>query len=158
MPHGRKATYGRIVVDYRPQKADPNRTRLTVGGDRVEYPHDVSTPTADMVTAKLLFNSVISTEGAKFLTVDIKNFYLNTPMERFEYMRLRYEIIPQEIIEKYDLDRIKTNDGWVYIKIQKGMYGLPQAGILANKLLTKHIARHGYYPCTHTPGLWRHQW
>lgn len=74
MPQGRKATYGRIVVDYRPQKADPNRTRLTVGGDRVEYPHDVSTPTADMVTAKLLFNSVISTEGAKFLTVDIKNF------------------------------------------------------------------------------------
>ena len=88
VPQGRKATYGRIVVDYRPQKADPNRTRLTVGGNRVEYPHDVSTPTADMVTAKLLFNSVISTEGAKFLTVDIKNFYLNTPMERFEYMRL----------------------------------------------------------------------
>ena len=38
------------------------------------------------------------------------------------------------------------------------MYGLPQAGILANKLLTKRIARHGYYPCTHTPGLWRHHW
>eukprot|EP00957_Ditylum_brightwellii_P078287 5952400-Ditylum_brightwellii.AAC.1 len=37
------------------------------------------------------------------------------------------------------------------------MYGLPQVGILANKLLTRHIARHGYYPCTHTPGLWRHQ-
>jgi hypothetical protein len=85
---GRKATYDKIVVNYRPQKVDPNRTGLTVGGDRVEYPHDVSTLTADMVTAKVLFNSVILTEGAKFLTVDIKNFYLNTPMERFEYMRL----------------------------------------------------------------------
>ena len=88
VPQGRKATYDRLAVDYRPQKADPNKTGLTVGGDRVEYPHDVSTPTADMVTAKLLFNSVISTEGAKFQTVDIKNFYLNTPMERFEYMCL----------------------------------------------------------------------
>eukprot|EP00957_Ditylum_brightwellii_P040535 3067733-Ditylum_brightwellii.AAC.1 len=38
------------------------------------------------------------------------------------------------------------------------MYGLPQAGILANKLLSKRIVRHGYYLCTYTPGLWRHQW
>jgi hypothetical protein len=158
VPKGRKVTYGRIVVDYRPQKADPNRTRLTVGGDRVEYPYDVSTPTADLVTAKLLFNSVISTDGAKFLTIDIKNFYLNTPMERYEYMRMSYDILPREIIEKYQLDEIKTEDGWVYIEIRKGMYGLPQAGILANKLLTKRLAEHHYYPCQHTPGLWRHKW
>lgn len=38
MPTGRKCTYGRIVVDYRPQKEYPNRARLTVGGDRIEYP------------------------------------------------------------------------------------------------------------------------
>jgi hypothetical protein len=158
VPKGRKVTYGRIVVDYRPHKADPNRARLTVGGDRIEYPYDVSTPTADLITSKLLFNSVISTEGSRFLTADIKNFYLNTPMERFEYMRLRYDILPKEIIEKYEIDKIKTEDGWIYIEIQKGMYGLPQAGILANKLLTKRLALHGYYPCTYTPGLWRHKW
>eukprot|EP00957_Ditylum_brightwellii_P069291 5260180-Ditylum_brightwellii.AAC.1 len=67
------------------QKEDPNHVRLTVGGNRVEYPFDVSTPTADL-------------NGAKFLTIDIKNFYLNTPMERYEYMRLQYEILPQEIV------------------------------------------------------------
>eukprot|EP00957_Ditylum_brightwellii_P037779 2857186-Ditylum_brightwellii.AAC.1 len=48
VPKGRKVAYGRIVVDYRPQKADPNRTRFTVRGDRVDYPYDVSTPTADL--------------------------------------------------------------------------------------------------------------
>eukprot|EP00957_Ditylum_brightwellii_P021115 1591585-Ditylum_brightwellii.AAC.1 len=64
MPAGKKATYGHIVCNYRPQKEDPNRVRLTVGNDQVEYPFDVSTHTADLVTAKLLMNSVISTEGA----------------------------------------------------------------------------------------------
>eukprot|EP00957_Ditylum_brightwellii_P004105 311743-Ditylum_brightwellii.AAC.1 len=44
------------------------------------------------------------------------------------------------------------------MEIQKGMYGLPQAGILANKLLTKRLAEHNYYPCQHTPGLWCHKW
>eukprot|EP00957_Ditylum_brightwellii_P035759 2711247-Ditylum_brightwellii.AAC.1 len=44
------------------------------------------------------------------------------------------------------------------MEIQKGMYGLPQAGILANKLLTERLAERGYYPVQHTPGLWRHKW
>jgi hypothetical protein len=44
-------------------------------------------PTADLLTIKLLINSVISTAGAKFMTMDIKDFYLNTPMDRYKYMR-----------------------------------------------------------------------
>jgi hypothetical protein len=39
------------------------------------------------------------------------------------------------------------------MKICKGMYGLPQAGILANKLLKKRLAKHAYYEQPHTPGL-----
>jgi hypothetical protein len=53
-------TYGRFVCNIRPEKAEPNRTRFTVGGDRINYPGEVATPTAEMLTAKLLFNSVIS--------------------------------------------------------------------------------------------------
>eukprot|EP00957_Ditylum_brightwellii_P095187 7249652-Ditylum_brightwellii.AAC.1 len=64
MPAGRKVTYGCIVCNYRPQKEDPNCVKLNVGGNCVEYLFDVSKPTADLVTAKLLMNSVISTEGA----------------------------------------------------------------------------------------------
>ena len=85
-------------------------------------------------------NLVISTRGAKFWTMDINNFYLNTPMTRYEYMCLLYNILPEEVIKQYQLDKIKTADGWVYMEIQKGMYGLPQAGILANKLLTERLA------------------
>ena len=75
-------TYGRIVVSYRPQKLDTNRTRLTVGGYRIVCLYDVSTPTSNLPTIKMLWNSVLSTPGAKFFTVDTANFYLGTPMDR----------------------------------------------------------------------------
>jgi hypothetical protein len=52
-----------------------------VGGDQIEYPGDKSTLTAGLTTAKILFNSTISTTGAKFLAIRIKNFYLNAPLE-----------------------------------------------------------------------------
>ena len=74
-------TYGCIVVSYRPEKSDPNCTRLPVGGDRVNYPGDCGTPMTDLLTVKLLFKSTISTPGARFMTLDIKYFYLMNPME-----------------------------------------------------------------------------
>jgi hypothetical protein len=63
--------------------------------------------------------------------------------------------LPQETIEKYDLNDL-AQDGKVYIEIQKGMYGLPQAGILANELLQRNLAKDGYRPTTHTHALWTH--
>ena len=150
-------TYGRIVVDYRPQKADPYRTRLTVGGDRINYPFDVSTPTADLTTIKMLWNSTISSKKARFCTMDVKNFYLMTPMERPEFMRLPISLLPPEIIAQYKLQHI-VEDGWVYLKIVRGMYGLPQAGLLANQLLKQRLQKHGYFPCQFTPGLWKYVW
>ena len=78
-------------------------------------------------------------------------------MERPEYMRLPIKIIPQEITEKYNLKDIE-NEGWIYVKIVKGMYGLPQAGKIANDLLTKRLKAAGYHKCQFTPGLWKHVW
>jgi hypothetical protein len=99
----RDVTYGRICVDHRPQKKEANRTRLTVGGNLIEFPGDVSTPTADPTTAKLVINQTLSTPHAKYMCGHIKNFYLGTPMSRYEYMRLPINIIPQEIIEAHNL-------------------------------------------------------
>jgi hypothetical protein len=150
-------TYGRICVDYRPQKEEPNRTRLTVGGNLIDFPGDVSTPTADTTTAKMVINSTISTTGARYMCGDIKDFYLGTPMARYEYMRMPITLIPQEIIDEYNLHPLVHN-GHVYMEIRRGMYGLPQAGIIANQLLTERLQPEGYYQCRHTPGLWRHKW
>ena len=68
-------------MDYRPQKSDQNRVRITAGGNLIKYPGELTTRTADITTAKVLWKSVLSREGAKYLCVDIKNFYLVTPME-----------------------------------------------------------------------------
>ena len=89
LDHQRHIMYGKTVVTYRPEKEDPNRTRLTVGGDQISYPGNVSTPTVEMMTVKMHQNSVISTKRAQYCTFDVKDFYLNTPMECPEFMRLK---------------------------------------------------------------------
>ena len=159
IPHARRKdiTYPRIVVDYRPQKEKLNRTRITVGGNRINYPYTVTTQTAELCTHKLLVNSVVSTPKAKYMTADIGNFYLGTPMQRKDYMFIPLHLIPEEILKQYKLKNLQR-EGKVYVEIQKGMYGLPQAGILANQQLKKHLQPHGYLPCKHTPGLWKHIW
>eukprot|EP00957_Ditylum_brightwellii_P007657 578838-Ditylum_brightwellii.AAC.1 len=64
IPENRTVTYARIVVDHRPQKKDLNRVQITVGGNLINYPGDVATSTADLITTKLLWNSALSISGA----------------------------------------------------------------------------------------------
>ena len=68
-----------------------------MGDDRLDYQGEVSTKTAGLTTINLLLNSVISSIWAKFMTTDVKNFYLNTPMEEPEYMKIPFRLIPNEI-------------------------------------------------------------
>ncbi len=155
IPKDRTVTYARIVVDYRPQKEDPNRVRITVGGNLIDYPGELTTRTADLTTAKILWNSTLSTPNAKFGTADVGNFYLATPRDRFEYMRIKAELVLEKFKQQYKLHD-KIYKGFIYMEIRRGCYGLPQSGILANKLLKKRMAQHGYFEVPHTPGLWKH--
>jgi hypothetical protein len=91
-------TYGQFVCTERPKKTETNRTWFTVGGNHINYPGAVATPTAEMLVAKLLFNSTISTKGARFMTMDISNFYLNSPLPRPEFICIKLSNIPEEII------------------------------------------------------------
>jgi hypothetical protein len=70
-------TYGNPVIDHRPQKEDPNRIRITAGGNLIKCEEEVSVRTADINTAKLHWNSVISTIGARYMCLDIGNFLPN---------------------------------------------------------------------------------
>ena len=156
IPRGKKATYLRVVSAYRPEKEVPHRVRWTVGGNRIEYNGAVTTETADMTLVKLLLNSVVSTPNAKFMTMDLKDFYLGTLMKGPEFMRVPVHMIPEEIMKLYNLYD-KVVDGYVYVKICKGMYGLPQAGRIANEQLKDKLAPFGFHPCDTTPGLWKHE-
>ena len=149
--------YGQFMCSVRPEKSEKNRTRYVVGGDRINYPGEVATPTAEMMVAKLIFNSVISTKGARFMTMDISNFYLMTPLQIPEYICVSLRNLPNKIIEEYKLKDIATK-GTVHIVPNRVMYGLPQAGLLANKLLEKRLNKHGYRQSKLVPGLWKHDW
>jgi hypothetical protein len=81
----------------------------------------LATSTADITTFKILINSTLSTKDAEMMMMDIKHYYLGTPLPRYEYMRLPFSIIPDEIITKYNLRAISVR-GWVYLEIFKGMY------------------------------------
>ena len=71
---------------------------------------------------------------------------------------MKIKDLPEEFVTMYNLTNKATSDGFVYIKIQKGMYGLPQVGILAQELLEQRLKRHGYHQSPITPGLWGHNY
>jgi hypothetical protein len=156
IPKYRQITYGKIVCDYKPHKKQKKRVRLTVGGDRLDYSGYVATLTADITTFKILINSALSTKYAAMMMMDIKNYYPGTPLPRYEYMHMLLSRFQEEIGNKYNLTALAV-DGWVYIEIRKCMYGLKQAGLLANQLLQKRLSTFGYYPARRPPGQWLHK-
>ena len=89
------------------------------------------------------------------MCVDIKKIYLCSPLDRYEYMHMPLSIFPEHTIQQYHL-RDKAKNGYIYLECRQTIYGLPQAGMLANKLLQKRLAPSGYYEVPHTPGLWKH--
>jgi hypothetical protein len=155
--HKRKEIYHTMVVcEVRPDKDDPDCTRITIGGNRICYPGDVGTNTASLELLKLLLNSVLLLKGAHCSSIDLKNFYLDMPMPKPEYICNKTSDIPNKFIDKYKLTGL-DHDGWIYFKIHQGCYGLPQAGILANNLLRSHLKAKGFYEAASTPGLWPHK-
>jgi hypothetical protein len=66
-----------------------------VGGDRLDYSGEVATSTADIATFKILINGTLSTKDAEIMMMEIKNYYLGTPLPRYEYMRMLLSRFPE---------------------------------------------------------------
>ena len=98
---------------------------------------------------------MISTPGVKYLVVDVKRFYLNNAMAKHEYYKIDLSIILQYIINKYNLMENETNS-FLYVRLDKGMYGLVQSVIITHLDLREHLQPFGYEPAPITPGLWSH--
>jgi hypothetical protein len=75
------------------RKTGKQRVGLTVGGDRLEGDGDTATSTADIMTFKILINITLSTKDAKMMMINIKNYYLYTPLPTYLYMRLPISIL-----------------------------------------------------------------
>ena len=147
----------RVVCEYRPDKDDLNRSCITIAGVHILVTFDVSTPTGSLELVNLVNNSVLSRHNALFSAFDINFFYLDTPMEKPEYVRVKLEDIPQEFVKEYHMLENKRHV-WVYFEIVWGCYGLPQSGKLVNALLRTILEDTHHYEIATTPDLWRRKW
>jgi hypothetical protein len=102
MPADRLATYANISVDFRPQKEDPYRIQICVDGNLINHPVELTTRTADITMSKIHWNSVLSTQKAKCMCLDLKSFYLSAPLERYD-MHIPIGMSPPWTIKQYDL-------------------------------------------------------
>jgi hypothetical protein len=91
---------------------------MTAGGDKLDYPGDASSPTVSMLDAKLHINSTISDAkyGSRHLGLDIKNYFLGTPMAYYQYMRVQQSVIPQEVWDDPRYDIPIAANSYVYLE------------------------------------------
>ncbi len=92
-----------VICEVQPEKDDPNCIRITIGGNCICYPGNIGTNTASFELVKLLINSNLSQKGACFSSIDLENFYLDTPMPNPEYVQIKIPDIPEEFIKEYKL-------------------------------------------------------
>ena len=92
-----------------------------------------------------------------FLSCDLKDFFLETPMTRPEYLIINSKYFWSEIMEFYNIDELIANYGCVYINKSKCMYGLNQASMVAYRQLILHMDTHQYYLVPFTTGLWENR-
>jgi hypothetical protein len=90
------------------------------------------------------------------MTMNISNFYLMTPLHNAKFIRIKLSDIPDIVIREYKLREKAIKNRSIYIRAKRGMYGLPQAGLLANELLKKCLNKHGYQQSKLIPGLCKH--
>ena len=77
-------------------------------------------------------------------------------MSRVEHMRIHSKYFPLDIRSIYQINGLIAEDGYIYIKTIKGMYGFKHAAIISYNQLISHTDSYGYYPLPFTTELWSH--
>jgi hypothetical protein len=132
------------------------RVRGTAGGNLLTVTYDVSAHTANLEVVKILIHATCSSKR-KWMTIDIKDFYLGTPLPpgQYEYMRIHKSKISAATVSKHNLGPL-LHENYFHFEIRKCLYGLPQSGKLSQDRLVSHLAKHGYTQSPNTPCLFKH--
>ena len=157
MPAGQRAAHLNHVLK-RKMAADGSttyRVRATIRGDQIRYEGEKSAWTVAQPIVKLFLSAAV-TEVADVATCDISDFYLNSKLPRSEWMRVHRSQLPNATINKYKLEPLFDND-YVYCRVDQTIYGLPQAGKLAQDRLVEHLAKFGFKMADHTDCLFSHE-
>jgi hypothetical protein len=129
----KNVTYERFVVDIRPNKYEIHCVRLTVGGNLIQYQGDVSTRSADLTTSKCLWNITISTDGAKYMCLDVKTLTWAHQWRLSNTCASQLKLSPTKSFFN------TTYSHW-YLKA-------------TSTLKSRRLSIHGYHQTKFTPGL-----
>ena len=157
MPHNETATYIRTACATRSHMTETDRVRITAGGNRMFYAGEKSTPIASIETIKMHWNSVMSTEGAKHVTIDLEDFFLKTHSLEHECVTIILSTMPSDFAAQCDLHEQVDESGCVRAKVSGRIHSLSQVGRLAYEDLKSHLSQHGCNPVEFIPGLWKHE-
>ena len=115
-----KVTYANFFATTGPWRVKTHRIRMVVQEDKLDYYDDTGSPTTHFLETKNLLNSVISDadKEVRFMSCDLKHFFLATPTAEAEYMRIHIQHIPPDIIKHYNVTPLFHND-YVYCNIKK---------------------------------------
>ena len=134
-------TYGKFVYNLRPEKDEVNRTIFVVGGNRINYPGDVDRHTNSRhALSQDPFQQCNFNQECKVYDGRYQAFLPEHPIQKEGIHKLKLSDIPQEVITVYKLKEISTKDDSVYLEVNKGIYDLPHAGLLAQQLLQERLA------------------
>ena len=131
------------------------RVHWVHGGHITDYTGLRTATIADIQTFKLLFNAAVP-EDAYFMTAAIHDFYLGSDLETPEYLWLTRNQVPPATLVTYG-DAIVWLGDHTLVRINKGLYGLSQAGRLAKEKLISLLAGNGYNIPDNTGCLFRHE-
>ena len=95
-------------------------------------------------------------KGPSYLRITV-SVCIHNDLEDYQYMRFVMNMIPQEIIDGYNLEAIVHEDGYCYAEIRKALYGLRESGYITNVKLKIILGLEGYIPSKFTPGLFTHK-
>ena len=148
-----------VKEKYKPLDIEPDgvqrRVRGTFGGDRSSYTGRKSAKTAELEAVKGLMTAAVH-EKAHLTAADIKDFYLAEPMERAEYLKIPVRLFSDAILDELAL-RPYIENGFIHMEVVRTMYGLPQAGLLAQIGLVKLLNANGYIEDSIIPMLFTHR-
>ena len=157
VPTWQNITYENTICHYWPRKDNPYHIRLTIGGDKLPHSSASGSPAVTLLEAKTIFNSVISTPDYQFICANINDYFICSPMEYFEYIKINFFWIIKGIHIQYNLYSLVEPDCYVYCELRTCMYRLKQASRIAFDNLVKLLTPNGYLLIGKSPGLWKHQ-
>jgi hypothetical protein len=106
--------YSKVVCKVQPKRGDnTDQTRIIIGVNNIAYLGDKDIPTGSIKLVKLLINSVFSQRNAQIAIMDLKNFYLNAPLDQSEHVCIKLTDIPPEFIDKYKLNNLSATPGFI---------------------------------------------